>query len=129
MEDLQRKVASRRGHRAHLTKLQNKMEDTMAREIDAVQGATNGIYMGQLEQKRQKLSQLDPEIADLIQKLADLEQEILESEELQCAITGQICRVKTFLEISQTQQLVEPTEQNIQPSSRIITTQSPQSAE
>ena len=101
----------------------------MAREIDAVQGATNGIYMGQLEQKRQKLSQLDSEIADLIQKLEDLEQEILESEELQCAITGQICRVKTFLEISQTQQLVEPTEQNIQPSSRIITTQSPQSAE
>ena len=63
MEDLQRKVASRRGHRAHLTKLQL------------------------------------------------------------------LCRVKTFLEISQTQQLVEPTEQNIQPSSRIITTQSPQSAE
>ena len=72
---------------------------------------------------------MDSEIADLMEKQEDLEQEILESEELQCAITGQICRVKTFLEISQTQQLVEPTEQNIQPSSRIITTQSPQSAE
>lgn len=42
---------------------------------------------------------------------------------------GTDLRVKTFLEISQTQQLVEPTEQNMQPSSRIITTQSPQSAE
>ena len=72
---------------------------------------------------------MDSEIADLMEKQEDLEQEILESEELQCAITGQICRVKTFLEISQTQQLVEPTEQNMQPSSRIITTQSPQSAE
>ena len=37
--------------------------------------------------------------------------------------------MKTFLEISQTQQLVEPTEQNIQPPSGIITAQTPQSAE
>ena len=101
----------------------------MATEIDAVRRATNGIYIGQLEQKRQKLSQLDSEVADLIEKLEDLEQEILESEELQCAITGQICRVKTFLEISHTQQLVEPTEQNIQPPNGIITAPSPQSAE
>ena len=72
---------------------------------------------------------MDSEIADLMEKQEDLEQEILESEELQCAITGQICRVKTFLEISQTQQLVEPTEKNIQTSSGIITPQSPQSAE
>ena len=64
-----------------------------------------------------------------MEKQEDLEQEILESEELQCAITGQICRVKTFLEISHTQQLVEPTEQNIQPPNGIITAPSPQSAE
>jgi len=117
MEDLQCKVAPRRGHQTHLTKLQNKMEDKMAGKIDAVRRATIGIYIGQLEQKRLKLSQLDSEIADLIVKPEDLEQEILESEELQCAIKGQICRLKTFLEISQTQQLVEPTEQNIQPPS------------
>ena len=48
----------------------------MAREIDAVRRATNGIYIGNLEQKRQKLSQLDSEIAELIEKLEDLEQEI-----------------------------------------------------
>ena len=128
MEELQRKVASRRGHRAHLTKLHNKMEDLMAGEIDAVQRASIGIHIGQLEQKSQKLSQLDTEIADLIEKPEDLEQEILESEELQCSIAEQICRAKTFLEISQTQQLVEPTEQNIQPPSGIIATQPPQSA-
>ena len=129
MEELQRKVASRRGHRAHLTKLHNKMEDLMAGEIDAVQRATIGTHIGQLEQKSQKLSQLDTEIADLIEKPKDLEQEILESEELQCSIAEQICRAKTFLEISQTQQLVEPTEQNIQPPSAIQATQPPQSAE
>ena len=72
---------------------------------------------------------MDSEIADLMEKQEDLEQEILESEELQCAITGQICRVKTFLEISHTQQLVEPTVQNIQPPNGIITAPSPQSAE
>ena len=127
MEELQRKVHLGEDT-AHLTKLHNKMEDLMAGEIDAVQRASIGIHIGQLEQKSQKLSQLDTEIADLIEKPEDLEQEILESEELQCSIAEQICRAKTFLEISQTQQLVEPTEQNIQPLSGIITTQPPQSA-
>ena len=128
MEELQRKVASRRGHRAHLTKLHNKMEDIMAGELDAIQRATIAIHIGQLEQKRQKLTQLDTEIADLIEKPEDLEDEILESEELQCTIAEHICRAKTFLETSQTQQFVEATEQNIQPPSGIITTQPSQSA-
>ena len=123
MEELQRKVASRRGHRAHLTKLNNKMEDIMASELDAVQRATIAIHIKQLEQKRLKLSQFDTEIADLIENPEDLEQEILESEELQCTIAEHICRAKTFLETSQKQQLVEPTEQNTQPPSGIIATQ------
>ena len=84
----------------------------MAAELDAVQRATIAIHIEQLEQKRQKLSQLDTEIADLIKKPEDLEEEILESEELQCTIAEKICRAKTFLETSQKQQLVEPTEQN-----------------
>ena len=66
MEELQRKVASRRGHRAHLTKLNNKMEDIMASELDAVQRATIAIHIEQLEQKGLKLSQFDMEIADLM---------------------------------------------------------------
>ena len=56
MEELQRKVAFRRGHRAHLTKLNNKMEYIMAGELDAVQRATFAIHIEQLERKRQKLS-------------------------------------------------------------------------
>ena len=95
MKELQCKVASRRGHRAHLTKLNNKMEDIMAGDFDAVQRATIAIHIEQLEQKRQKLSQFDTEISDLI------EEEILESEELQCTITEQMCPSKTFLETSQ----------------------------
>ena len=65
----------------------------------------------QLEQKRQRLSQLDTDIniADLFEKLEDLEEDILESEELQCNVAEQICQAKKFLEVSQTQQLVEPT--------------------
>ena len=66
------------------------MED-MAAELDAVQRATIAIHIEQLEQKRQKLSQLDTEIADLIEKPEDLEEEILESEELQCTIAENIC--------------------------------------
>ena len=100
----------------------------MAAELDAVQRATIAIHIEQLEQKRQKLSQLDTEIADLIEKPEDLEEEILESEELQFTIAENICRAKTFLETSQKQQLVEPTEQNTQPPSGIITTQPSQSA-
>lgn len=128
MEDLQRKVASRRGHSAFdQTPKQNGRYN--GRWDRCGTKSNNWYYIGQLEQNCQKLSQLDSKIADLIVKLEDLELEILQSEELQCAIKGQICRVKTFLEISQTQQLVEPTEQNIQPPSGIITIQSPQSAE
>ena len=77
----------------------------MAGELDAVQRATIAIHIEQLEQKRQNLSQLDTEIADLIEKPEDLEEEILESEELQCTIAEQICRAKTLLETSQKQQL------------------------
>ena len=128
MEELQHKVASRRGHRAHLTKLNNKMEDIMASELDAVQRATIAIHIEQLEQKRLKLSQFDTEIADLIENPEDLEQEILESEELQCTMAEHICRAKTFLATSQKQQLVEPTEQNTHPPSGIIATQPSQSA-
>ena len=128
MEQLQPKVAFRRVHRAHLTKLNNKMEDIMAGELDAVQRATFAIHIEQLEQKRQKLSQLDTEIADLIVKPEDLEEKILESEELQCTIAEQICRTKTFLETSLKQQLGEHTEQNTQPPSGIIATQPSQSA-
>ena len=99
----------------------------MAGEQDAVQRAT--IAIERLEQKRQKLSQLDTEIADLIEKPKDLEEEILESEELQCTIVEQICRAKTFLETSQKQQqLVEPTEQTAQSTSAIVASQPPQSA-
>ena len=94
MEELQRNVASRRGHRAHLTKVHNKMEDIMAGELNAIQRATIAIHIEQLEQKRQKLTQLDMEIADLIENREDLEEEILESEELQCTIAEQICMRK-----------------------------------
>ena len=45
MEELQRKVASRRGQRAQLTKLHNKMEDIMAGEIDASQRARICIHI------------------------------------------------------------------------------------
>ena len=37
LEELQRKVASSRGHRAHLTKMHRKMEDIITGELDAVQ--------------------------------------------------------------------------------------------
>ena len=79
--------------------------------IDTVKRATLNIHIQQLEQKCQKLSQLDTEIAALFDKPEDLEQEILESEELQCTIAEEICRAKTFLEVSgnqQAQELIEP---------------------
>ena len=66
----------------------------MAGEIDASQRATIGIHIEQLEQKRQRLSQLDTDIniADLFEKLEDLEEDILESKLLQCNVAEQICR-------------------------------------
>ena len=52
MEELQRKVLSRRGHRTHLIKLHHKMEGVMAGGLDAVQRATTAIQIEQVEQKR-----------------------------------------------------------------------------
>ena len=122
----------------------------MAAELDAVQRATIAIHIEQLQQKRQKLSQLDTEIADFIEKPEHLEEEILESEELQCTITEQICRAKTFLELDFTNTTVgrtyekkhtaptgiiatqpsqSATQQTVQPSSAIVATQPPQSSE
>ncbi|KAL9970198.1 hypothetical protein ACROYT_G022532 [Oculina patagonica] len=70
--------------------------DIMEGEINTIRRATLNNHIGQLEQKRQKLSQLDTEFTALIDKLDDLQQEILESEELQSTIVEEICRGKAF---------------------------------
>ena len=102
MEEPQRKKASRRGHRAQLTKLLGKTTELMDGTIDAMQKATLRVHIQQLELKGLKLSLLDTEIAALTNDPdMTLEKKILESEEIQDTIAEIVCRAKTFLELSQ----------------------------
>lgn len=63
----------------------------MKGEVNTIRKATLDIHIGQLEQKHQKLSQLDMEILALIGKPNDHEQGILDSEEFQSMIIEGIC--------------------------------------
>ena len=118
MEGLSRLTASRGGYRSHLTKLQNKLDEIMESEIDAVQRATLIMYMEQLQRKGEKLSQLDAEIAALLDKPEDLEREIFESEDIQNSIMERICVIKATFEVTLQISVTTPTlpEQDIHPS-------------
>ena len=90
-----------------------------------MQRATLNIYMEQLQLKGQKLTQLDLEIAALIEKPKDLEKETFDSEEIQSLNMEKIYQTKAFLEIVQqsTQESTPgPTEQIIQPTNTNVST-------
>ncbi len=101
MEDLQRLIASRRGHKAHLTKILKKI--TELKETDEDQNKQDAIvilgsYLEQLERKAKVLSELDDKISLLITKPDELEADILETEETQSFIAEIICTTKSFIE-------------------------------
>ena len=101
MEDLQRLIASRRGHKAHLTKILKKI--TELKETDEDQNKQDAIvilgsYLEQLERKAKVLSEPDDKISLLITKPDELEADILEAEETQSFIAETICTTKSFIE-------------------------------
>ena len=63
----------------------------MKGEVNTIGKATLNIHIRQLEQKHQKLSQLDMDILALIGKPNDHEQGILDSDEFQSTIVEEIC--------------------------------------
>ena len=109
MEEIQRTQSSRRGHRAHLTKLQKRIEDIMSNEnpnemdLAALKGT-----LQQLQKKKEILVDLDKKIIDGIKDAAELEKEIMDTEDIQSDIGEKIFQVETFLELQQLKNISQP---------------------
>ena len=92
MEELQRLLASRRGYRAHTTKLLTEITDD-----GPFDKMTATLTIEQLQRKQTILEDLDAKIAPLIDNEADLEAEIIEAEETRTKILDGIDRLKLKL--------------------------------
>ena len=90
-------LASRRAHKAHLTKLKNKIGDTAKGTITQNEIALLKSLVDQLKQKRQTLKELDDKIAVLLETPGDLE---AETEEVDSIIVEKICIVDNFIEFA-----------------------------
>ena len=98
MEEQQHLVASRRAHRAHLTKITKKIIELQDGEIDDAHTATRRSCLEQLQRKRQILTELDNKIFGLIEDPDNLETDILEAEDIQSLISEKLCTTKSFIE-------------------------------
>ena len=110
MEEAQRTQASRRGHRAHLTKLLKKTNDIMTKESSSeMDMATLQSTTEQLEKKKAILKELDAKIITSIEQPDELEQEIIDSEDIQSNIIEKICQVRKFFDLKQAIPPQQPT--------------------
>ena len=122
MEEAQRTQASRRGHRAHLTKLLKKTDDIMTKESSSeMDMATLQSTTEQLEKKKAILKELDAKIITLIEQPDELEQEIIDSEDIQSNIIEKICQVRKFFDLKQAIPPQQPTASSPSTSSSSVT--------
>lgn len=100
MEELTKLLASRRAHRAHVTKLKQKIDDTAKDTITETQIALLRSFVNQLKQKRQTLKEFNDKIVVLLETPEDLEQDILVAEELDGLILEKACVTERFIELT-----------------------------
>ena len=79
MEELTRLQASQQAFHTHMTRIFNKVEETLASELTYLNTAIN-----QLE--KEQIIKLDTQITELLKDAPELEESIMESEELQDTI-------------------------------------------
>ena len=116
MEELPKLLASRRAHKAHLTKLRHKIDETAAGTTTHSEIALLKSLVDQLKQKRQTLNELKDKIAVLLETPEDLEAEILDAEELDSLIVERICVTDNLIELAKrnlTQQVLSYSPENI----------------
>ena len=101
MEELQRLRTSRRGYRAHTTKLLTGIADQATLDTDTSSNkqtaASLTLAIEQLQRKQTILDELDAKIAPLIDNETDLEAEIIEAEDTRTKILEGITRLKLKL--------------------------------
>ena len=112
MEELQRLRTSRRGYRAHTTKLLTGMADLLkenaAVPIDNLTAASLALTVEQLQRKQTILEDLDAKIAPLIDNETDLEAEIMEAEDTKTKILDGIAHLKLKLSSCPLTESTEP---------------------
>jgi len=99
MEQLTHLQTSRRAYPAHITRILNKIEETLAKEINELALTYLKTAVTQLEKKHEQICKADTQIAELIQEPEELEQAILDSEELQDLIIENINELNKRVEI------------------------------
>ena len=109
---MQRLRTSRRGYRAHTTKLLTGMADLLkenaAVPIDNLTAASLALTVEQLQRKQTILEDLDAKIAPLIDNETDLEAEIMEAEDTRTKILDGIARLKLKLSSCPRTESIEP---------------------
>ena len=104
MEELQRKKASRKAYRSHLTRLLRKVDailDSDTRPTEA-QIATLTSSIEQLTERGTLLRELDNQIAATIGTEDELEAEIIEAEATQESIHDKISQIRRVVELRTT---------------------------
>ena len=104
MEELQRKKASRKAYRSHLTRLLRKVDailDSDTRPTEA-QIATLTSSIEQLTERGTLLRELDNQIAATIGTEDELEAEIIEAEATQESIHDKISQIRRVIELHTT---------------------------
>ena len=99
MEELTRLQTSRRAYRSHVTRIFNKIEDTLTHEIYKLAITYLRTAVTQLEKKLDQIVKIDQEIYGLIEDANTLEDTIMDSEELQDTITEKINELNKRIEL------------------------------
>ena len=115
MEELTRLQASCKGFKSHVTRLYNKVDELIDNEVDEYSVALLTKTMEQLRSKGDKLNKIDEQIVTLINDPEELEYYIVESEELQDAITDKMTKIRTFIDLQRTKSQESSSEFTDQP--------------
>jgi hypothetical protein len=103
MEEIARLQASRRGHKAHVTKVLKKTNEVLNTETHTDRNmalASLNTALEQLTKKKDIIGELDAKIAAEIKDPTELEAEIFESDEINYDLEENISQIRKYIEIS-----------------------------
>ena len=109
MEESARLRTSQKAYRSHVTRILNKVEETLANDIDELALTYLKTAMTQLEKKKEQIAAIDQRIIELTQDADELETAILDSEELQDVILEKINELNQRVETLSRQPRVNTT--------------------
>ena len=103
MEEIARLQASRRGHKAHVTRVLKKANEVLNTETYTDRNmalASLNTALEQLTKKKDIIGELDAKIAAEIKDPKELEAEIFESDEINYDLEVNISQIRKYIEIS-----------------------------